>query len=140
MFKVNADYQVNAAWSLGLNLIAVSSALARGNENGGHQPDGRFYLGSGRSAGYGVLNFTTNYRATPQLEFFAQINNLLDREYASAAQLGSTPITAGGAFQARPFGGSGAAGYPLQNSTFYAPGAPRALFVGLRYQFDKPAQ
>ncbi len=140
LFKVNADYQVNAAWSLGLNLIAVSSALARGNENGGHQPDGRFYLGSGRSAGYGVLNFTTNYRATPQLEFFAQINNLLDREYASAAQLGSTPITAGGAFQARPFGGSGAAGYPLQNSTFYAPGAPRALFVGLRYQFDKPAQ
>ncbi len=140
LFKVNADYQVNAAWSLGFNVIAVSSSLARGNENGASQPDGRFYIGSGRSAGYGVLNFTTNYRATPQLEFFAQINNLLDREYSSAAQLGATPISASGAFQARPFGGSGAAGYPLQNSTFYAPGAPRAVFVGLRYQFDKPAQ
>ena len=30
-------------------------------------------------------------------------------------------------------------GYPVRQSTFYAPGAPRLIWVGLRYLFDKPA-
>ena len=42
-------------------------------------------------------------------------------------------LDANGNFVARPFGGSGAAGYPLQHSTFYAPGAPRSISVTLKY-------
>ena len=26
--------------------------------------------------------------------------------------------------------------FPIQQATFYAPGAPRTFWVGLRYQFD----
>ena len=98
--------------------------------------DGKFYLGSGRSAGYAVFNLGANWQPTRALRLFGQVNNLADRRYATAAQLGTTGFTASGAFQARPFGGSAAAGYPLQGSTFYAPGAPRSLSVGLRYEFD----
>ncbi|HEY1101831.1 MAG TPA: TonB-dependent receptor [Burkholderiaceae bacterium] len=138
LLKVSADWQATPSWLIGLNLVAVSSSLARGNENGQHQPDGTYYIGSGKAPGYGVLNFNTSYRHTPQLEFFAQINNLLDRQYASGAQLGATAISASGAFQARPLGGSGATGFPLEGSTFYSPGAPRAAWIGLRYYFDTP--
>lgn len=138
LIKVSTDFQATSNWSIGLNLVAVSDSLARGNENGQHQPDGKYYIGSGKVPGYGVLNFSTNYRTTPQLEFFGQINNLLDRRYASGGQLGATAIGANGAFQSRPLGGSAATGFPLENSTFYAPGAPRAVWVGLRYHFDDP--
>lgn len=136
LLKFNADFQATAQWLIGLNLVAVSHSLVRGNENGQHQAQAPHYIGSGKVPGYGVMNFNTSYRYTPKLTFFGQVNNLLDKRYASAGQLGATAFSANGAFQARPFGGSAAAGYPLEHSTFNAPGAPRALWVGLRYAFD----
>ena len=54
------------------------------------------------------------------------------RQYASAAQLGSTAFSAGGSVVTRPFGQVGG-DYPQVGSTFYAPGAPRTFWVGLRY-------
>jgi outer membrane receptor protein involved in Fe transport len=67
-----------------------------------------------------------------QIQLFGHINNLFDREYSTAAQLGSTAFSGSGGFSARPFPAVGGE-YPLVNSTFYAPGAPRTLWVGLRY-------
>ena len=61
-----------------------------------------------------------------------QVNNLFDRHYATAAQLGSTAFSAGGSVVTRPFGQVGG-DYPQVGSTFYAPGAPRTFWVGLRY-------
>lgn len=138
LFKVHADYQVDSAWSVGLGMVAVSGSYARGNENNQHQADGTFYLGSGKTEGYAVFNLSSKYRATPQLSFFAQINNLLDRKYASAAQLRATGFDANGHFVARPFAPVGSE-YPLVHSTFFAPGAPRTIWVGLRYEFGKVA-
>jgi large subunit ribosomal protein L5 len=40
-----------------------------------------------------------------------------------------------GNFSARALGGSDADGYPVPQSTFYAPGAPRLISVSLRYVF-----
>ncbi len=135
LLKVFADYSPSSNITFGASVIAVSGALARGNENAGHQPDGRFYQGAGESAGYAVFNLSGSYRVNKQWQWTAQINNLFDTRYNTAAQLGANGFDANGNFQARPFGGSAAAGYPLQHSTFYAPGAPRAVSVAVKYVF-----
>ena len=135
LLKVFADYAVSPALTLNAGMVAVASAPARGNESNAHQPDGKYYLGPGRSAGYAVFNLGASYRVAPQWQLTAQINNVFDTRYETAAQLGATGFDANGNFLARPFGGSGAAGYPLQHSTFYAPGAPRAISLTLKYAF-----
>ena len=140
MLKLFADYAVSPAFTLNGSMVAVSGALARGNENNGHQPDRTFYLGQGRSAAYAIFNLGANYRMTPQLQLLAQVNNVFDTRYNTAAQLGPTGFDANGNFQARPFGGSNADGFPVQQSTFFAPGAPRLIWVGLRYSFGKPTK
>ncbi len=133
LLKVFADYEVSPALTLNAGMVAVAGALARGNENNAHQADGKYYLGPGQSAGYAVFNLGASYRVTPQWQFSAQINNVFDARYETAAQLGATGFDANGNFLARPLGGSAAAGYPLVHSTFYAPVAPRSISVTLKY-------
>jgi outer membrane receptor protein involved in Fe transport len=134
MFKAFANLQAMAKLSVDLGLVAMSGAYARGNENNQHEPDGQFYLGSGRSPGYAVVNLGARYQATRWLEFFAQINNLFDRQYFTAAQLGPMGLTDTGHFIARPFAAAGGE-FPLRHATFYAPGAPRGVWGGLRLRF-----
>lgn len=134
--KAYADWRINGAWSVGLGMQAVSGSIARGNENNQHRADGTYYLGSGKASGYAIFDLNGKYRATRQLSVFAQVNNLFDRKYATAAQLGATAFSASGGFVARPFAAVGGE-YPLVHSTFQAPGAPRTAWVGLRYEFDK---
>jgi outer membrane receptor protein involved in Fe transport len=135
MFKAYADYRATEALSLGVNFIAVGSSYARGNENNLHQPDGTYYLGPGKAAGYGVVNLTAEYRFEPRFTVFGAINNLFDHEYYTASLLGPTGFTANGNFIARPLPAV-AGQFPVQHATFYAPGAPRTFWVGLRYEFE----
>lgn len=136
IFKAHADWRINNAWTIGTGMLAVAKSTARGNENGQHQADGTNFIGAGESAGYAIFDLSGKYRATPQLTFFAQINNLFDRKYSTAAQLGATGFTADGNYIARPFSSIGD-NSTLVNSTFYAPGAPRTAWVGVRYEFGK---
>jgi outer membrane receptor protein involved in Fe transport len=136
LLKLFADYQPGPAWTLGADLSAVGSSFARGNENNQHQPDGVNYLGTGRNPGYAVLNLSADYRPTPKWSLFLQVNNVFDRRYATAAQLGATAFDASGNFLARPFPADANGDWPLQNSTFYSPGAPRSVRVGVKYAFD----
>lgn len=136
IFKAHADWRINHAWSVGMGVLAVSGSTARGNENGQHQADGTTFVGSGKSAGYAIFDMSGKYRATPGLTFFAQINNLFDRKYSTAAQLGAAGFTPDGNFIARPFSSIGD-NSSLVHSTFYASGAPRTAWVGVRYEFDK---
>jgi outer membrane receptor protein involved in Fe transport len=135
LFKAYLDHQVTAEFLVGLNFLAVGSSYARGNENNAHQPDGTTFLGPGKSPGYGVLNLNAQYRVDPRLSFFGSINNLLDRKYYTAALLGPTAFTANGTFDARPLPAIGG-DFPSQQSTFYAPGAPRSFYAGVRYLLD----
>lgn len=135
MLKVFADWRVSGAWTLGADVTAVGGALARGNENGAHRPDGTYYLGRGRSGGYAVLNLSADYAPSAAWRFFVQLNNVFDRQYNTAAQLGATGFDANGNFQARPFPANAEGDYPLQHATFYAPGAPRTVWAGVRYSF-----
>ena len=135
IFKAHVDVQGGLDWTVGLAMTAVSSAYARGNENNQHQAGGPAYLGSGKSGGYAVVELNGKYQLTPRLSIFAQVNNLLDRKYATAAQLGATGFDASGNFSARPLPAVNGA-YPMVNATFYAAGAPRSVNAGLRYVFN----
>ena len=136
--KLFADYAASPDLLLSASMLAFGSAYARGNENNAHLADASNYLGAGESAGYAVFNLGARYSVAPRWQLTAQVNNLLDTAYNTAAQLGATGFDARGNFVARPLGGSSAAGYPLLQSTFYAPGAPRSMWIGLRYEFDRP--
>lgn len=138
MLKLFADLTIGGAWSLGADVTAVGGSTARGNENGLHQPDGVYYLGTGRNPGYAVLNLNGAWQATRGLKLFAQLNNVFDRHYSTAAQLAATGFDDAGNFASRPFPADANGDRPLRHATFYAPGAPRTFWVGLRYSFDTP--
>jgi outer membrane receptor protein involved in Fe transport len=134
LFKARAEWRLTPSWSVEAGMLAVSGSTARGNENGRHQPDGTYFLGSGRTAGYTLFDLGATWELAPRLHLFAQVNNLFDRRYATAAQLNATGFSADGNFLARPFAAAGD-NASLVASTFYAPGAPRTIWAGLRYAF-----
>ena len=132
--KAFADIQATAKLSVDLDVVAASSSIARGNENNQHQPDGLYYLGPGTAPGYGVVNVGAHYQLTRWLQLIAQINNVFDHHYDTAAQLGPTGFTATGTFIARPFPAVNGE-FPVQRATFFAPGAPTTFWIGTRFKF-----
>jgi len=123
-FKLRVDYE-HGPLAIGAGLVAASNQYAQGDENNADA--------NGKLPGYVVVNLDAQYNATPQLQIFAQINNLFDTRYYSFAVLGENVFTGPG----RTFGpAAGIDGVPEQ---FRAVGAPRGIWVGLRYRFDKPA-
>ncbi|CAN5346456.1 TonB-dependent receptor [soil metagenome] len=136
VFKASAGFDPVDHLSLNLDMIAVSGVYARGNENNRHAPDSVYYLGAGKTDAYAVFNMGAEVRPAKAMTIFAQVSNMFDKRYASAAQLGATGFDAAGNFAARPFAGPVIAGErPLLSSTFYAPGAPRTVQVGARLRF-----
>jgi outer membrane receptor protein involved in Fe transport len=131
IFKAFADLQATKKFSVDFGVVAASSSFARGNENNLHQPDGLYYLGSGKSPGYAVANLGAHFELNKHLQFFAQINNLFNREYFTAAQLGPTGFTNSGTFIARALPAMNGE-FPVAHATFYAPGAPRGAWGGVR--------
>lgn len=135
LLKLHVQWTPLPGLSLNADVQAVGGSYARGNENNRHQPDGTYYLGAGRSSGYAVANLGAQWQARPGLTLFAQVDNLFDRRYATAAQLGATGFDAQGRFVARPFPANAEGERPRVGSTFYAPGAPRAWSAGVRWRF-----
>jgi outer membrane receptor protein involved in Fe transport len=134
LLKAHASLQATQKLSLNLGFIAVSQSFARGNENNLSKPDGVYYLGPGTSPGYGVLNLSGNYQVHRHFEIFAEVNNLLDHRYYTAALIGATGFTPQGTFIARPLPPIKGE-YPIPSATFYAPGAPIGAWGGVRIRF-----
>ena len=132
--KAYADYQMTPKLAWDVDFLAISRSFARGNENNLDQPDGVYYLGPGSSPGYGVVNLGGHYQLQKRVQLFAEVNNLLNHRYYTAAQLGPTPFDNNGNFIARPFAAVDGS-YPVRSTTFFAPGAPIALFGGVRFTF-----
>lgn len=155
LHNVNATLTFHATpkWDFGINMIAHSSSFVRGNENNDHQAGGfdRYYgydgtskervllkgqpfTDSGSVSGYAIFNLKTRYQITEGLSLFGMVNNLFDRQYATAGRLGINP------FSPSERGAIGPSGWNYnsrdwQNSTFIGPGAPRAFWVGIEYRF-----
>jgi outer membrane receptor protein involved in Fe transport len=133
-FRLNLDHRFTDEWSVGANVIAMTGAYARGNENNQHQAGtngaGDTFLGAGKTSAYAVLNLTTRYRVAPQWELFARLNNVFDNRFNTAAILAQNPFNAAGVFQTNSD--------LWARETFYGPGAPRAGWIGVRYFIERP--
>lgn len=123
-FKLRGEWQALPQWTIGTNLVVFSSQYSHGNENNDHQGAG------GKVRGHAVVNLDTRYRFGNGWQAFAKVNNLFDRKYFTGGMLGETYFQANGAFM----GGND------EFSALVAPGAPRAAWVGVRYEFGKPAE
>lgn len=119
-FKLRAEWQVLPKWAVGGTLNTFSSQYMRGNENNADP--------LGKVAAYTVVNLDTRYRfGESGWNLFAKVNNVFDRDYASGGMLGTNMFTAAG--NTFDVTGTGAA------ERFLSPGAPRAGWIGLRYEF-----
>jgi outer membrane receptor protein involved in Fe transport len=134
-FKLALSHRTTERLRLGAELIAFSSQFVRGNENNQHQAgtaqdlngEARTFLGSGTLGGYALVNLRAQYDLSRGWELFARISNVFDRRFATAGQLGENPFGAGGQFQTNSD--------DWTRDTFFAPGAPRAGWIGVRYRF-----
>ena len=122
-FKLRADWQTTPKVSVGGTIVYASSRFAIGNENN--------QAVNGSIPGYAVVNLDARYQITEQLQFFGRISNLFDRKYQTAAILGQNFFT-GPNFTYNLAG--------AQSSLFSSPGAPFGIWVGLKYDFAKPAK
>jgi len=136
LLKAYATWAIAAKVSLSVDVAYVTGSFARGNENNQHAPDGVYYLGAGETPAYTVVNLGADFKPSEHIKLFAQIDNLFDERYYTASLLAATGFAASGAFVARPFPTPVIDGErPLVHATFYAPGAPRSLWVGVSYTF-----
>ncbi|ALL69841.1 TonB-dependent receptor (plasmid) [Paraburkholderia caribensis MBA4] len=114
--KLRIDYTPFAAWNIGTNLTYRGSIFARGDENNQDV--------NGTVAGYFLIDLDTTYNVTKQLQVFATVKNLLNKHYANFAILGENFFN--GPNHTFDPGG-------VTNEQFLGIGAPRGVWVGLRY-------
>jgi iron complex outermembrane receptor protein len=79
--------------------------------------------------GYAVLNLTTRYKVTSNWELFGKVNNVFDKDYSTAGILAANALDSAGNFQTNSDNWT--------HETFYAPGAPRAFWVGVKYMIGQ---
>ncbi len=127
--RLIVDYQLNQAWDIGGTLVATSGAYLHGNENnanvaGGINAQGSMITGSGRVGGYAIVNLFSTVRLSRNVDLFARIGNILNRNYATAGFLASNAFEPDGTFRGDP--------QQWTNENSVSPGAPRAAWAGIR--------
>ena len=131
-FKLRGAYDVTPDWSVGANLLAFSSQYMRGNENNKHEENSALCAtasdevncGKGKIAGYAIVNLDSQYNVGKGWKLFAKAINVFDQDYASVGRLGISRFDSAGVWSTDGIG-----------SAFVAPGAPRAGWIGVRYEF-----
>jgi iron complex outermembrane recepter protein len=118
--KLRAAYDFTPELTVGLNMITSGSVFARGDENNKDE--------NGKVAGYTVFNMDANWRFHQNWSGFVKVSNIFDKDYASLGILGTNAFnTADKSFNADPSS--------WQSEQFQSPGAPRAGWIGVRYEF-----
>jgi outer membrane receptor protein involved in Fe transport len=116
--KLAARYAPGQRWELGLNASYASATFARGDENNADQ--------RGTVPGYALVGLDARYTAAANWEFFARVDNLFDRHYASLGVLGMNAF----ATPDRSFDGE----HPV-GEQFRGLGTPRTIVAGVRYSW-----
>jgi outer membrane receptor protein involved in Fe transport len=134
-FKLRGQYQATPDWSIGANLVAFSSQYVMGNENNKHVANSAGCLnntslrendmacGAGKLSGYTVVNLDSQYNIGSGWKAFAKVINVFDQNYNVAGRLAETMFDANGTY-----------GDEIK-SLGLIPGAPRAGWIGVRYEF-----
>lgn len=130
--KLGMDWKLTPQWSLGGDIVAVSSLVTQGNEDGlleDPEPGAPLETGNAKINGYALLHLRASYKPTRQLEFFVRLNNALNREYETYGVLAENFFPDGELVQPH------VATTAPENTRFVAPGASRSVFLGVRYSF-----
>ena len=127
MLKLFASYSINDKFKVGANTLTVTNSIMRGNENN-EDPNGKI-------AGYTTLNLLASYKPYSEWTLFAKVNNVFDKEYATSGQLGMNALTSSGAINTTTRTSNGSGYTASVAEAFVAPGAPRALWIGARWEF-----
>ena len=121
-FKFRGEWQALQNWTIGTNVVAFSDQYAHGNENNDDHGHGA------KLGGYAVVNLDTRYLlGDTGWQVFAKVNNVFDKEYYSGGMLGETFFEPDGTFMDGDD----------DRSSLVSPGAPRAGWIGVRYEFGK---
>ncbi len=126
-FKLRMQYAVTPDWTVGSNITAFSDRYMRGNENNSHESQGDS-MGNGKVAGYAVVNLDTRYNLGRGWSIFGKAINIFDNEYNNGGLMGQSYYDGNGNL-------TGDVNSP-HNLGFVSPGAPRAGWLGVRYEFD----
>ncbi len=139
------NYQFSERFDTTLSMVMHSFSFVRGNENNEHRPrdashacnpcggqpfdrDPYDYIGKGTIPGYAVFNLRATYRFDRGVTLFVKADNIFDKEYSTAGDLGRNPFGAAGTFNTDS--------REWQNTTFIGLGAPRAIWVGLGFDLN----
>jgi len=132
--KLRGQYTVTPAWTIGSSVVGFSNAYVWGNENNQHQANSATCVadnqecatGNGKVSGYFIVNLDTQYNIGNGWKAFAKATNIFDREYNVSGRLAETMFAADGTYgtESKQLG--------------LLPGAPRAAWIGARYEFGGP--
>jgi outer membrane receptor protein involved in Fe transport len=132
--KLRAQYAVTQSWNIGTNVIGYSSQYVLGNENNSHQSNSAACnagddcaTGRGKLGGYFIVNLDSQYNFGNGWKMFAKATNIFDKDYYIAGRLAESLFDNNGNFDDE------------RKVLSLLPGAPRAAWVGVRYEF-KPKQ
>ncbi len=114
--KLRTEYGFSQRLTLGASLNYFSAQYARGDENNQDV--------NGKIPGYSLVNLDARYQIYKQLQLFARIHNLFDREYETLGVLGENVFPNGTFDPANEV-----------DEQFRSVGAPRAAWVGIKYRF-----
>src|SRR5882672_5078491 len=121
--KLRMEYDFTEAVSVGTNIMYFSSQYARGDENNQDA--------NGKLPGYALVHLDARYQLNKKLMFFGRVTNLFDKEYETLGVLGENFFNGPGrTFNASPGN--------VTDEQFRSVGAPRGIWVGVKYDLGKP--
>jgi len=126
--KLRGSYDVNNSFRGGTNILAFSDSYLTGNENNQYGPYSTSYLGNGKSGGYVVVHLDTEYKIeNTGWKIISKVNNAFNTNYNTGGWVGGNMFNRS----------TGAYAGDDYRTSFFAPGAPRAFWIGLKYEFDR---
>ncbi|HQS31060.1 TonB-dependent receptor [Polaromonas sp.] len=120
VLRWGVDWRASPSVRVGADWLLSGSQVVAGNEDGG-RPE------LGKLASYSVLNARASWQVDPRWQAYVRVSNVLDRRYSSFAA---------GNLDLFPGGRAVQPGEAVNPARFVAPGAPRSLVVGVRYEWD----
>lgn len=120
-FKLGLNWRATDWLTLGSDVVTHSGVYVRGNENNEHDENGK-------TSGFTVVNMVADAKLGGGWSVFARVNNVFDKRYFTAGQIGENPFVG-------PNNSFDSNTANWEDETFYAPGAPRSGWLGVRYRF-----
>lgn len=132
--KLRGQFAVTPSWNVGANVVGYSDQFVYGNENNSHRSNSAncnngadCATGRGKLGGYFIVNLDSQYNFGNGWKMFAKATNIFDKDYYIAGRLAESLFDNNGNFDEE------------RKVLSLLPGAPRAAWVGVRYEF-KPKQ